>query len=137
MSVEIQKTKIEERERDRNGSGDASGAGGGGREHRGGSSRYGGMASNSSNMADLGLAQLLAKPEALTTALTTLASLNSLGGLGSGLLSSLAAASGGGGGGNSMSGVGQVTGVHRSRYGNSRGNRDDGRESKRSKFAPY
>ena len=54
---------------------------------------------------NLGLAaQLLAKPEALTTALTTLASLSSLGNLGGGLLAGLA------GSGSGTGGSGHVTG---------------------------
>ena len=54
---------------------------------------------------NLGLAaQLLAKPEALTTALTTLASLSSLGNLGGGLLAGLA------GSGSGSGGSGHVTG---------------------------
>ena len=93
--------------------------------------------SSSHNAAqNLGLAaQLLTKPEALTTALTTLASLSSLGSLGGNLLAGL----GGSGSG------GHVTGVHRrggGSYGSgSRSSRDDdrggSRDSKRSKFAPY
>ena len=80
-------------------------------------------------------AQLLAKPEALTTALTTLASLSSLGNLGGGLLAGLTGQGGG-------SGSGHVTGVHRrsgGSYGGGSRSRDDdrGRDSKRSKFAPY
>lgn len=99
-------------------------------EDRNNSDRSGGP-SNSLGGVDmgpnLGLAQLLAKPEALTTALTTLASLSTLGGLGGGLLGGL------GGGG--------FSGRPRGGYGGNSGsrNRDDdkGRDSKRSKFAPY
>merc|ERR1711879_146187 len=74
------------------------------RYHHGGG---GGGAAGSNNV--LAAAQLLAKPEALTTALTTLASLSSLGSLGGGLLAGL---------GGSGSGSGHVTGVHRRGGGN-------------------
>lgn len=121
MSLDLHKSRMEDRDNDRSGGG----SGGSGN----GSFSLGGNAA-----AGLGLAQLLAKPEALTTALTTLASLSSLGNL-SGL-------SGLGGGGASNV---HVTGVHRQRGGfggsggsSSRGREDDrGRDSKRSKFAPY
>ena len=112
MSLDLHKSRMEERDSDRS-SGNYSMGGG--------------------NAANLGLAQLLAKPEALTSALNTLASLSSLGGL-AGL-----GALGGGGGGNNV----HVTGVHRQRggysgNGGSRGRDEDrGRDSKRSKFAPY
>ncbi len=153
MSLDLHKSKLEDREqqqRERGG------------EHHGSSSRPSSsrFGSSSGSGSDLSLAaQLLAKPEALTTALTTLATfggLGSLGGLGqvaaAGLLGGL------GGGGGNMSGPGQVTGVHRSRgagggggygggssggSGSSRSSRDEdgggrgGRDSKRSKFAPY
>ena len=62
----------------------------------------GGYHHGNSNNLGLAAAQLLAKPEALTTALTTLASLSSLGSLGGGLLAGLGG-----------SGSGHVTGVHR------------------------
>merc|ERR1712066_1105133 len=96
----------------------------------------GGYHHGNSNNLGLAAAQLLAKPEALTTALTTLASLSSLGSLGGGLLAGL---------GGSGSGSGHVTGVHRRGGGNyssgsrSRDDSDRGssRDSKRSKFAPY
>ena len=121
MSLDLHKSRMEDRDNDRSGS-----SGGGG---SGGWFSLGGNAA-----AGLGLAQLLAKPEALTTALTTLASLSSLGGLSG--LSGL--------GGSGASNV-HVTGVHRQRGGfggnggsSSRGRDDDrGRDSKRSKFAPY
>jgi predicted RNA-binding protein YlqC (UPF0109 family) len=112
MSLDLHKSRMEERDTERS-SGNYSMGGG--------------------NAANLGLAQLLAKPEALTSALNTLASLSSLGGL-AGL-----GALGGGGGGNNV----HVTGVHRQRggysgNGGSRGRDEDrGRDSKRSKFAPY
>ena len=94
----------------------------------------GGYHHGNSNNLGLAAAQLLAKPEALTTALTTLASLSSLGSLGGGLLAGLGG-----------SGSGHVTGVHRRGGGNyssgSRSSRDEergsSRDSKRSKFAPY
>jgi len=144
MSLDLHKSKMEENDRDgssdRN-SGRGSGGGGnggglGGDRHGGpgGHDRYGNNVGASNN---LGLAaQLLAKPEALTTALTTLASLSSLGNLGGGLLANLA-------GSGSGPGSGHVTGVHRrsgGSYGSgSRSSRDDdrSRDSKRSKFAPY
>ncbi|XP_040564731.1 poly(rC)-binding protein 3 [Lepeophtheirus salmonis] len=95
--------------------------------------------------AALNLGLLLSKPETLT-ALTSLASLTSIGGS---LLGNLVSnGSPNNGGGNML--VGQVTGAHRSRNSASGGstssssgsrssrNEDDrGRESKRSKFAPY
>ena len=100
------------------------------------SDRGGSRERYSNNTNNLGLAaQILAKPEALTTALTTLASLSSLGNLGGGLLAGLTGSGG----------SGSVTGVHRHRsggnYGGSRSSRsnddNDRRDSKRSKFAPY
>ena len=148
MSLDIHKSKLEDRDRD----------GGGGsnsrerdhdrhhsRDRYGGGGRGGGLGalgggSGVGDVAALGsLAQLLTKPEALT-ALTTLAGLNSLGGIGGNLLG------GGGGGAHGFGGHQgmQVTGVHRSRggygAGGSRSSRDDdrgSRDSKRSKFAPY
>lgn len=116
MSLELHKSKLEDRDNDKSS------------ERRGNNYYMGGGGAN------FGLAQLLAKPEALTSALTTLASLSSLGGLGG--LSALT-----GGAGNV-----HVTGIHRQRGGFS-GNgggagarsrdEDRGRDSKRSKFAPY
>eukprot|EP00095_Tigriopus_kingsejongensis_P008325 snap_masked-scaffold1724_size29877-processed-gene-0.7 protein:Tk08325 transcript:snap_masked-scaffold1724_size29877-processed-gene-0.7-mRNA-1 annotation:"poly -binding protein 3 isoform x4" len=127
MSLDIHKSKGDDRDgRDSRDRGD---------RDRGGD-RY--SSSSGSSSVNLGLAHLLSKPETLTSALTTLASFSSLGGLG--VLSSL------GGGTSSMGGgshFGQVSGAHRSRgsYGSgSRGSRDDergSRDSKRSKFAPY
>lgn len=111
MCLDMHKSRLEERDEDRPSGGGYSSMGAGG--------------------PNLGLAQLLAKPEALTTALTTLASLSSLGGFGGGLL------------GNLGGGHGHVTGVHRQRggFGGNGGsrNRDEDRrgDSKRSKFAPY
>ena len=127
MSLDLHKSRMEDRNSDRSGGG---GGGGGG-----GSGSFSSIGGNA-GAAGLGLAQLLAKPEALTTALTTLASLSSLGGLGG-----LSALGGGGGGASNV----HVTGVHRQRggYGGNGGggtrNRDDdrGRDSKRSKFSPY
>ena len=117
MSLELHKSRQEDRDSDR------SSGGGGSYSHGGGNS----------GAASLGLAQLLAQPEALTTALNTLASLSSLGGLGA--LSGL-----GGGGASNV----HVTGIHRQRGGyggngggGSRRDEDRGRDSKRSKFAPY
>jgi len=115
MSLDLHKSRMEERDNDRSSGGGSYSIGGG-----------------SAAAANLGLAQLLAKPEALTSALNTLASLSSLGGLGG-----LGALGGGG-----TSNV-HVTGVHRQRggYGGNGGSRgreeDRGRDSKRSKFAPY
>jgi poly(rC)-binding protein 2/3/4 len=114
MSLDLHKSRMEDRDSDRSGG-------------SGGSYSMGGGNSG------LGLAQLLSKPEALTSALTTLASLSSLGGLGG--LSGL-------GGGNSNV---HVTGIHRQRggYGGNGGggprarDEDRSRDSKRSKFAPY
>ena len=122
MSLELHKSRQEDRDSDRS-SGGGGGGGGGSYSHGGGNS----------GAASLGLAQLLAQPEALTTALNTLASLSSLGGLGG--LSALA------GGGSNV----HVTGIHRQRgahSGNGGGgarsrDEDRGRDSKRSKFAPY
>ena len=115
MSLDLHKSRMEDRDNDRS-------SGGGGSYSTGG----GGAAA-----ANIGLAQLLAKPEALTSALNTLASLSSLGGLGG--LGAL------GGGASNV----HVTGVHRQRggYGGNGGSRgrdeDRGRDYKRSKFAPY
>jgi len=138
MSLDLHKSKMEEQSNNV-----SSGSGGGGsgstreREPRESRDReryhHGGAGSNNLGLA---AAQLLAKPEALTTALTTLASLSSLGSLGGGLLAGL---------GGSGSGSGHVTGVHRRGGGNyssgsrSRDDSDRGssRDSKRSKFAPY
>lgn len=132
MSLDIHKAKLEDKD--------------GARDNR--ERRYGGGSGSGPGSAGAelgGLAQLLAKPEALT-ALTTLAT---FGGLGAGLFGSLGSGHGGnshGAGSHSGGGPGHVTGVHRSRGsygGGSRGSRDDsdrgasGRESKRSKFAPY
>jgi len=138
MSLDLHKSKLEENDRDGSPSeprsrGGPSGGPGGRQGGHGGHNRY------DNNAADnnLGLAaQLLAKPEALTTALTTLASLSSLGNLGGGLLAGLTGSGGGGGG------SGHVTGVHRrsgGSYGGGSRSRDDdrSRDSKRSKFAPY
>merc|ERR1712062_14869 len=145
MSLDLHKSKMEEQSNNgsASGGGGSSGNGSGStrerepresrdreRYHHGG----GGGAAGSNNV--LAAAQLLAKPEALTTALTTLASLSSLGSLGGGLLAGL---------GGSGSGSGHVTGVHRRGGGNyssgsrSRDDSDRGssRDSKRSKFAPY
>lgn len=130
MSLDLHKSKMEENDRsDRSGSDRPSRSSGMDRDR--------GYANNAASN-NLGLAaQLLAKPEALTTALTTLASLSSLGSLGGGLLAGLT-------GSGSGSGSGHVTGVHRrsggGSYGSgSRSSRDDdrSRDSKRSKFAPY
>ena len=116
MSLELHKSRLEDRDNDQPSSGS-----------RGGNYSMGGGGAN------IALAQLLAKPEALTSALNTLASLSSLGGLGG--LSALA------GGASNV----HVTGIHRQRGGYS-GNggggarsrdEDRGRDSKRSKFAPY
>jgi len=136
MSLDLHKSKLEEAERDGTsadrGSGSSRSGGGRGNDDRG-ADRYG----NNAGANNFGLAaQLLAKPEALTTALTTLASLSTLGNLGGGLLAGLT-------GSGSGSGSGHVTGVHRRSgggYGSgSRSSRDDdrSRDSKRSKFAPY
>ena len=138
MSLDLHKSKMEE--------GANSSGGGGGSADRGGSERgersndrgsdRGGSRERYNSSNNLGLAaQLLAKPEALTTALTTLASLSSLGNIGGGLLAGLTGSGG----------SGSVTGVHRRSGGSysgsrsSRGNDDSdrGRDSKRSKFAPY
>jgi len=131
MSLDLHKSKMEE------GSGSSSSNERGERSERGvdrSSDRGGSRDRYNSNTNNLGLAaQLLAKPEALTTALTTLASLSSLGNLGGGLLAGLTGSGG----------SGSVTGVHRRSGGNyggsrsSRNNDDDRRDSKRSKFAPY
>merc|ERR1712045_393636 len=146
MSLDLHKSKMEEQSNNGSASGGGSSSGNGSgstrerepresrdreRYHHGGG---GGGAAGSNNV--LAAAQLLAKPEALTTALTTLASLSSLGSLGGGLLAGL---------GGSGSGSGHVTGVHRRGGGNyssgsrSRDDSDRGssRDSKRSKFAPY
>lgn len=139
MSLDLHKSKMEEQSNN-GASGAGSGGGGSTREREPRESRdreryhHGGAGSN--NHLGLAAAQLLAKPEALTTALTTLASLSSLGSLGGGLLAGL---------GGSGSGSGHVTGVHRRGGGNyssgsrSRDDSDRGssRDSKRSKFAPY
>ena len=116
MSLELHKSRLEDRDNDQPSSGS-----------RGGNYSMGGGGAN------IALAQLLAKPEALTSALNTLASLSSLGGLGG--LSALA------GGASNV----HVTGIHRQRGGyNGNGgggarsrDEDRGRDSKRSKFAPY
>ncbi len=130
MSLDLHKSKMEEIDRDRTSSGTNERSS----NSRSNSDRFNNSSSSQNN---LGLAaQLLAKPEALTTALTTLASLSSLGNLGGGLLAGLV-------GSGSGSGSGHVTGVHRrsgGSYGSgSRSSRDDdrSRDSKRSKFAPY
>eukprot|EP00093_Oithona_nana_P013770 13770.XXX_15006_16572_1 [CDS] Oithona nana genome sequencing. len=136
MSLDLHKSKMEE-----GGNSGSSSNERGERSDRGGgvndrsSDRGGSRERYSSNTNNLGLAaQLLAKPEALTTALTTLASLSSLGNLGGGLLAGLTGSGG----------SGSVTGVHRrsgGNYGGSRSSRNnddnDRRDSKRSKFAPY
>ncbi|TRY68469.1 hypothetical protein TCAL_06845 [Tigriopus californicus] len=128
MSLDIHKSKGDERD------------GGRDRDSRDRSERDRGDRYNSSNSSvNMGLAQLLSKPETLTSALTTLASFSSIGGLG--VLGGLGGNSSGGLGGSGN--FGQVSGAHRSRgsYGSSsRGSRDDdrgSRDSKRSKFAPY
>lgn len=139
MSLDLHKSKMEENDRDgspseRTSSSRGGPSGGLGDRHGGpgGHDRYANVgASNNLGLA----AQLLAKPEALTTALTTLASLSSLGNLGGGLLAGLTGSGGG-------SGSGHVTGVHRrsgGNYGGGSRSRDDdrSRDSKRSKFAPY
>jgi len=172
MSLDLHKSKMDEQARDeREGGGSRSndrGSGSRDRDRYSGSGGHsgagamgaGGLASlaalgglGGAAGANLGLAQLLAKPEALT-ALTTLASFSGLGGLGGagGLLAGLGGAGVGGAGGHHGAGSGthhggggsggHVTGVHRSRGGyggSSRSSRDDdrGRDSKRSKFAPY
>ncbi len=179
MSLDLHKSRMEERERDGGGSGGggggggrgggAGGSGGGGGGGGGGGDRgqrfgggggggLGGLGAGLGGAGGVGgadgLAQLLSKPETLT-ALTTLATfgglgnnlLGGLGGMGAGGLGALAGAAAGGGGGHGGGGggiAGQVTGVHRPRGGyggggGSRGGRDDdrGRDSKRSKFAPY
>merc|ERR1711976_311073 len=137
MSLDLHKTKMEDNDRDgsppeRNSS--RGGPSGGPGDRHGGPGGYDRCAHNAGASNNLGLAaQLLAKPEALTTALTTLASLSSLGNLGGGLLAGLTGSGG----------SGSVTGVHRRSGGNyggsrsSRNNDDDRRDSKRSKFAPY
>jgi hypothetical protein len=130
MSLDLHKSKMEDRDNNEGG-----GGGGGNRDRgdRDGRDR-GDRDRNYGNSPNLGLAQLLSKPEALTTALTTLASLSSIGNLGGGLLASL-------GGVGAPSGSGHVTGVHRrGGYGGGSRSRDDDRgprDSKRSKFAPY
>jgi len=170
MSLDLHKSKMDEqardereggsrsndralsgRDRDRySGSGGHSGAGAMGAGGLASLAALGGLGGAAG--ANLGLAQLLAKPEALT-ALTTLASFSGLGGLGGagGLLAGLGGAGVGGAGGHhghhdghhgGGGSGGHVTGVHRSRGGyggTSRSSRDDdrGRDSKRSKFAPY
>lgn len=132
MSLDIHKSKMEERDKD--GGNSSSNGRDSGSSSSSSSRRY----NNYNEGSGSGLAHLLSKPEALTTALTTLASFGQLGGLGSSLLGGM----GNGGHGGGM-GYGMVTGVHRSRGGyggGSRGNRDDdrgSRDSKRSKFAPY
>ena len=180
MSLDLHRSKMEERDRDDSGGGSSSSSrndrdrGGNSHRDRGehrGSSYGSGMASHggglgglglsgvglgtsaAANMSQLGLAaQLFAKPE-LATALTTLVGAGGLGGAsGLSLLAGLGALGGAGGAlgssgsGMSSGGGGHVTGVHRSRggyggggSGGSRGGRDDdrGRDSKRSKFAPY
>lgn len=136
MSLDLHKSKMEEG----GNSGSSSNERGERSDRSGGvndrsSDRGGSRERYSSNTNNLGLAaQLLAKPEALTTALTTLASLSSLGNLGGGLLAGLTGSGG----------SGSVTGVHRrsgGNYGGSRSSRNnddnDRRDSKRSKFAPY
>merc|ERR1712141_580980 len=129
MSLDLHKSKMEE---------GASNSSGGNTSRDSNRDRdrgdRGGYHHGNSNNLGLAAAQLLAKPEALTTALTTLASLSSLGSLGGGLLAGLGG-----------SGSGHVTGVHRRGGGNyssgSRSSRDEergsSRYSKRSKFAPY
>jgi len=129
MSLDLHKSKMEE---------GASNSSGGNTSRDSNRDRdrgdRGGYHHGNSNNLGLAAAQLLAKPEALTTALTTLASLSSLGSLGGGLLAGLGG-----------SGSGHVTGVHRRGGGNyssgSRSSRDEergsSRDSKRSKFAPY
>ena len=179
MSLDLHRSKMEERDRDDSGGGSSSrndrdrgstshrdrgdhrgsSYGSGLNTHGGGLGALGlagGMGlgtSAAANMSQLGLAaQLFAKPE-LATALTTLVGAGGLGGAtGLSLLAGLGAIGGAGGAlGGSGSGMGgggggHVTGVHRSRggyggggSGGSRGGRDDdrGRDSKRSKFAPY
>ena len=178
MSLDLHRSKMEERDRDDTGGGSSSrnDRDRGGTSHRDrGDHRGGGYGSGlaahggglgglglsgvglgtsaAANMSQLGLAaQLFAKPE-LATALTTLVGAGGLGGAtGLSLLAGLGAIGGAGGAlGGSGSGMGgggggHVTGVHRSRggyggggSGGSRGGRDDdrGRDSKRSKFAPY
>jgi len=139
MSLDLHKTKMEDNDRDgsppeRNSS--RGGPSGGPGDRHGGPGGYDRYAHNAGASNNLGLAaQLLAKPEALTTALTTLASLSSLGNLGGGLLAGLTGSGGG-------AGSGHVTGVHRRSgggYGGGSRSRDDdrSRDSKRSKFAPY
>jgi len=139
MSLDLHKTKMEENDRDgsppeRNSN--RGGPSGGPGDRHGGPGGYNRYAHDAGASNNLGLAaQLLAKPEALTTALTTLASLSSLGNLGGGLLAGLTGQGGG-------SGSGHVTGVHRrsgGSYGGGSRSRDDdrSRDSKRSKFAPY
>merc|ERR1712038_415481 len=179
MSLDLHRSKMEERDRDDSGGGSSSSRndrdrgsnshrdrgdhrgssyGGGLNTHGGGLGGLGlsgvGLGTSAAaNMSQLGLAaQLFAKPE-LATALTTLVGAGGLGGAtGLSLLAGLGAiggaggALGGSGSGMSGGGGGHVTGVHRSRggyggggSGGSRGGRDDdrGRDSKRSKFAPY
>jgi len=139
MSLDLHKSKLEENDRDRSterprGGG---GANGGPGDRPGGPGGHNRNYGNNAPDNNLGLAaQLLAKPEALTTALTTLASLSSLGNLGGGLLAGLA------GSGSGTGGSGHVTGVHRrsgGSYASGSRSRDDdrSRDSKRSKFAPY
>jgi len=141
MSLDLHKSKLEENDRDRSterpsGGGRSGGSNGGPGDRPGGGGGHDRYANNAAASNNLGLAaQLLAKPEALTTALTTLASLSSLGNLGGGLLAGLAGSGSGGG-------SGHVTGVHRrsgGSYGSGSRSRDDdrSRDSKRSKFAPY
>lgn len=138
MSLDLHKSKMEERDSDQPSSSGSSGRdrdrdrGDRDRDSRG---SYGAALGG----PNLGLAQLLSKPEALTSALTTLANLSSLGSLGGGLLGL-----GGAGGHGASSGSGHVTGVHRrgggGGYGGGSRSRDDdrgSRDSKRSKFAPY
>lgn len=146
MSLDLHKSKLEERDSDGGGRDGGSSSDRRDRRDRDRGSSYssgglGGLGSLGGSAANLGLAQLLAKPEALT-ALTTFASLSGLGGLGAGgLLAGLGGGPGQGSGGGGSSG--HVTGVHRSRGGyggSSRSSRDDdrgSRDSKRSKFAPY
>jgi len=163
MSLDLHKSKMDNEGSSSRDGGDRDGGGSRGSDRRdrdrySGSGGGGGMGSlaalgalgglGGAGAANLGLAQLLAKPEALT-ALTTLASFSGLGGLGAlGGLGGLGGSGGGGGGGHPHGGSGghhsgSVTGVHRSRGGyggSSRSSRDDdrgGRDSKRSKFAPY
>lgn len=131
MSLDLHKSKMEEN--DRSSSTERSES-----NRSRNNDRYGNGANAAAAQQNLGLAaQLLAKPEALTTALTTLASLSNLGNIGGGLLANLVGGSGSGSGGH-------VTGVHRRSGGGgygggSRSSRDDdrSRDSKRSKFAPY